>query len=61
MENGYRIKKLYLKEKKVTFIRTKKATSKLEIPEQLQSANLPKSAKAELEQFFDYIIDKYGL
>lgn len=61
LENGYRIKKLYLKEKKVTFIRTKKATSKLEIPEQLQSANLPKSAKAELEQFFDYIIDKYGL
>ncbi len=61
LKNGYRIKKLYLKEKKVTFIRTKKATSKLEIPEQLQSSNLPKSAKAELEQFFYYIIDKYGL
>ncbi|MBR1936320.1 MAG: reverse transcriptase N-terminal domain-containing protein [Bacilli bacterium] len=61
LENGYVIKRLYLKEKKVTFIRKKKQSSRIDIPKQLLSSKIPQSAKYELEQFFNYIIDKYGL
>lgn len=60
-KNGYKVKRVYINEKKVTFIRVKKSLSKVNIPEQLLSSNIPKSAKEELEQFFKYIIDKYGL
>lgn len=60
LDNGYQIKRLYLKEKKVTFIRTKKISSKLSIPDELLG-NLPDNAVNELNQFFDYIIKKYGL
>ncbi len=61
LENGYSIKRLYLKEKKVTFIRNKKQLSSINIPSQILASNIPNSAKYELEQFFDYIIKKYGL
>lgn len=61
LDNGYVIQKLYIDKQKVTFKRTKKKTSKLNIPTPLLSSQLPKSAKYELEHFFDYIIQKYGL
>ena len=60
LENGYQLKKLYLKEKKVTFIRIKKVSSKLSIPDELLG-NLPDNAVNELNQYFNYIIKKYGL
>ena len=46
---------------KVVFKRKKKKSSKLDIPTALLSSKLPNSAKYELEQFFDYILKKYGL
>lgn len=61
LNNGYTVKRIYLKEKKVTFVRIKKQLSKINIPDKLLSSDIPKSAKHEIEQFFDYIIKKYGL
>lgn len=61
LDNGYKIQKLYIDKSKVVFKREKKKCSKLKIPTQLVSSNLPNSAKYELEHFFDYIIKKYGL
>lgn len=61
LENGYAIQKLYLEKQKVVFKRTKKKSSKINIPATLLSSNLPNSAKYKLEHFFDYIIKKYGL
>jgi hypothetical protein len=61
LSNGYLLKRIYLKEKKVTFIREKKQSSMVEIPEQILSSNISKNAKHEIEQFFEYIIKKYGL
>ena len=59
--NGYKVKRVFLTEKKVTFIRAKKQLSKINIPDKILSSNIPKTAKDEIERFFDYIIDKYGL
>lgn len=61
LDNGYSIQKLYLDKQKIVFKREKKKSSKLNIPSSLLSSKLPNSAKYELEQFFDYIINKYGL
>lgn len=61
LKNGYCIQKLYLAQQKVVFKREKKKCSKLNIPSPLLSSKLPNSAKYELEQFFDYILKKYGL
>ena len=61
LENGYKIKTLYLDRKYVVFVRQKKQSSSITIPKQILASNIPKSAKYELEQFFDYIIAKYGL
>lgn len=61
LRNGYKIKRIFLKEKKITFVRAKKQLSKIEVPEKLLSSSIPKPAKDEIERFFDYIIDKYGL
>jgi len=55
------VKRVFLNEKKVTFIRAKKQLSKINIPDKILSSNIPKAAKDEIERFFDYIIDKYGL
>ncbi len=60
LDNGYQLKRIYLKEKKVTFLRIKKVTSKLNIPDELLGV-LPDNAVTELNQFFNYIIKKYGL
>ena len=60
LDNGYKLKKLYLKEKKVTFIRIKKVSSKLNVPDEILG-DLPENAINEINQFFDYIIKKYGL
>lgn len=61
IRNGYKVKRVFLSEKKVTFIRAKKQLSKINIPDEILSSNIPKAAKDEIERFFDYIIDKYGL
>ena len=61
LNNGFVMRRLNIKEKKVTFTRSEDYKSKLNIPTQILKNNMPKSAKYELEQFYDYIIKKYKL
>ncbi len=64
IENGYEIYNLVLEGKRrVTFRLTSgnKQTSSLEIPEVLKYKRIPLDAKYELENYFDYIMKKYGL
>jgi RNA-directed DNA polymerase len=61
LDNGYVIQKLYLDKTRVVFKREKKKCTKLNIPSSILSSKLPNSAKYELEQFFEYVIKKYGL
>lgn len=64
LDNGYKIKKLYLDERKriVFHIDTeKKDTSAVVIPDVLKYQRIPNEAKYELENYFRYIIRKYGL
>jgi len=62
--NGYEIKTLHLEGKcRVVFHKTKdsKNTVSLEIPEVLRFKRIPNDAKFEIENYFQYIIKKYGL
>ncbi len=64
IENGYEIFNLVLEgRRRVTFKLTadNKQTSGLEIPEALKYKRIPVDAKNELENYFEYIIKKYGL
>ncbi len=64
LENGYQIKTLHLEERRrVVFNLTEKSknTSSVTIPEVVKYGRVPAEAKYELENYFAYIIDKYGL
>ena len=64
LDNGYQIKRLHLTDRKrVVFVQTSesKNTACVEIPEVIQHGRIPDAAKYELENYFQYIIRKYGL
>ncbi len=64
LDNGYEIRNLYLeKKKRVVFRLTNpsKNTSSIVLPEVLRYQRVPVEAKYELENYFKYIIKKYGL
>ena len=60
LSNGYEIRKLNLKKKKITFARTQKF-SPPQIPKIFLDGHIPQNAKIELEFFLDYLRKKYGL
>lgn len=63
LENGYVIKTLCPEEKKVVFVLDvkNKNTAEVIIPDAIQHGSVPADAKYELENYFQYIIKKYGL
>ncbi len=63
LENGYAIKTLQPDDGVVLFARMPgaKTNVKVEIPDAIASGNLPVDAKYELENYFRYIIKKYGI
>lgn len=58
---NYEILKLNIENQKVIFRRTISKSSKLNIPQIFLTNKIPDSAKYELEEFFKYILKKYGL
>ena len=58
---GYKTKKLDLKNRKITLHRVEDDVGKLEIPSELLNKKIPINAIWELENHFAYIIKKYGL
>ena len=64
LDNGYQIKTLHLEERRRVVFRLSadsKNTSSLSVPEVLRYGRIPLDAKYELENYFQYIIRKYGL
>lgn len=64
LDNGYEIKTLHLEGKRrVVFnlVAQSRNTASISIPEVLRYGRIPKDAKYELENYFQYIIKKYGL
>ena len=61
LSEGYTMHKLDLKKQKVIFARAEESVSHLNVPEILTSHKIPDDAKIELEEFFEYIIKKYGI
>lgn len=63
LENGYAIKKLSIKDQQVEFHlpAKKKNTTNIVIPNCIKYGEIPENAKYELENYFKYIIKKYGL
>lgn len=64
LNNGYEIKSLHIDDRcRVTFRLTVKSknTTSIDIPEVLKYGRVPNDAKYELENYFQYIIKKYGL
>ncbi len=64
LHNGYEIKNLHLdKKRRIVFRRTDDSKNKSSVimPEVLKYQRIPVEAKYELENYFQYIIRKYGL
>lgn len=61
LSQGYAIKALHRSEGRVVFRRTENYKSGLRIPKQLIAQKLPDSVVRECNNFFGYIIKKYGL
>lgn len=64
LDNGYQIKTLHLEDRKRVVFQlsaASKNTSGLVVPEVLRYGRIPIDAKYELENYFQYIIKKYGL
>lgn len=64
LDNGYQIKTLHLEGKRrVVFHLTEKSrnTASVVIPEVIRYGRVPDDARYELENYFQYIIKKYGL
>lgn len=61
LSQGYRIQRLNLPARKVVFRKEVHGVSGLQIPKELVTHKIPKNAEFELEEFFRYIIKKYGL
>ena len=60
ISNGYEIRKLNIKKRKITFARAQKFTQP-QIPKIFLEGRIPQNAKIELEFFLDYLRKKYGL
>lgn len=64
LDNGYEIKNLCMEgRRRVTFVRTENCrnTASVLIPEIIRYGRVPDDAKYELENYFRYIVKKYGL
>lgn len=64
LDNGYEIKRLHLEgRQRVVFNMTanSKNTASVEIPEVIKYGRIPNEAKYELENYFKYILKKYGI
>jgi RNA-directed DNA polymerase len=64
LDNGYEIKRLHLEgRQRVVFhlTATSKNTASVKIPEVIKYGRIPIEAKYELENYFKYIVKKYGL
>lgn len=58
---GYKIRRLDLDKRRITFCKFEEGVGRLEIPHNLTEKKLPNDAIFELEKFFEYIVKKYGL
>lgn len=58
---NYEILKVDIEKRKIIFRKTLKKNTKLNIPQVFLTSKIPNSAKFELEEFFQYIVKKYGL
>ena len=58
---GYKIRRLDLDKRRITFCKFEEGVGRLEIPPNLTEKKLPDDAIFELESFFEYIVKKYGL
>ena len=61
LKQGYKIKAIDLDKRRISFRRVESSTTGLKIPKELTRKRLPNQAVYELQKFFEYIIDKYGL
>lgn len=63
LENGYSIQSLRLKERLAVFRLSvkEKNTSSVKIPEAIKYGHIPEEAQYEIENYFKYILKKYGL
>lgn len=61
LKQGYKIKAIDLDKRRISFRRVESSTTGLKIPKELTRKRLPDQAVYELQKFFEYIIDKYGL
>ena len=61
LDNGYEIRNLHIDRRKVVFHRVSMNTSSVNIPDVFITERIPDAAKYELENYFAYIIKKYGL
>jgi len=61
LSQGYDLKAVHLKERRVVFRRTVTGMSGLKIPQELTRGKLPDAAVYEAERFFAYLIRRFGL
>ena len=61
LDNGYEIKKLSVEKKRVTFHQKWKNMTSIEIPEVFLTGRIPGDCKYEAENYFSYLVKKYGL
>lgn len=61
LSEGYRLKALDLERETIILARIDDGLMRLKIPEALTGKKLPDNAVFELENFFEYVIKKYGL
>lgn len=59
--NGYSLRRIYMDKKRVVFQRTDHKNAPVTIPEIFLTGRIPNDAKCELENYFNFIIKKYGL
>ena len=59
--NGYKLKRLYLKEQKVSFEAQFEDAQRVAIPSEIQDYKVPAQAKYEIEHYLAQVIKKYGL
>lgn len=58
---GYKLFRLDLEREKVTFHREEDGVSHVKIPDWLTAGKIPDEARAEIEDFFQYIRKKHGI
>lgn len=64
IDNGYRIIRMHLEDRpRIVFglVDKSRNTSSVNIPDVIKYGKIPDDAKYEIENYFNYIIKKYGL